>query len=230
MTSGTPLCLCPRRPHSGHGSRLGGAGRHGTKRPEIKLPKSLQVDFTDWSNSDPKLRAIMDDGKALLLSSYAAICEGDPAAPTPSPSTARATRCGPEPSGSRASKGFTEKNLVLIGRARGFQPQARVSPDGGRLLARPPHSFPGSRLGRRGRAPNWSHSTLQEQEKKLREALRSFPADRRGYIKVSPESYPDLTPQRAARIAWESGLRAEAVGNRGSWRFGETVVEEVPHE
>ncbi|MFB8419023.1 hypothetical protein ACFC63_26315 [Streptomyces albidoflavus] len=74
------------------------------------------------------------------------------------------------------------------------------------------------------------HSTPQEQEEKLREALRSFPADRRGYIKVAPESYPDLTHQRAARIAWETGLRAEAAGNRGSWRFGETVVEEVPHQ
>lgn len=72
-------------------------------------------------------------------------------------------------------------------------------------------------------------STPQEQEEKLREALRSFPADRRGYIRVAPESYPDLSHQRAARIAWEMGLRAEAAGNRGSWRFGETVVEEVPH-
>ncbi|MER7322726.1 hypothetical protein [Streptomyces albidoflavus] len=73
-------------------------------------------------------------------------------------------------------------------------------------------------------------STPREQEEKLREALRSFPTDRRGYIKVSPESYPGLTHQRAARIAWETGLRAEAVGNRGSWRFGETVMEEVPRE
>ncbi|MGW5393381.1 hypothetical protein [Streptomyces koyangensis] len=77
--------------------------------------------------------------------------------------------------------------------------------------------------------PHRDHSTPQEQEEKLREALRSLPADRRGYVKVAPESYPDLTHQRAARIAWEMGLRAEAAGNRGSWRFGETVVEEVPH-
>ncbi|AEN12895.1 hypothetical protein K373_04020 [Streptomyces sp. DvalAA-21] len=33
---------------------------------------------------------------------------------------------------------------------------------------------------------------------------------------------------RAARIAWEAGLRAEAFGNRGVWRFGETVIEKVP--
>ncbi|XKK63303.1 hypothetical protein HFP71_13065 [Streptomyces sp. ARC32] len=74
------------------------------------------------------------------------------------------------------------------------------------------------------------HTTLPEQEEKLREALRAYPADRRGYMKVAPEHYPDMSQQRAARIAWEMGLRAEAVGNRGSWRFGETVVEEVPHE
>ncbi|MFE7671701.1 hypothetical protein ACFU5N_05720 [Streptomyces albidoflavus] len=69
-----------------------------------------------------------------------------------------------------------------------------------------------------------------DQEARLRELLRTGPADRRGYIRVHPEDYPGLTQQRAARIAWENGLRAEAFGNRGSWRFAETVVEEVPHE
>ncbi|MFD4988069.1 hypothetical protein [Streptomyces sp. NPDC058374] len=80
------------------------------------------------------------------------------------------------------------------------------------------------------KAATGDHSTPEEQEERLREALRTYPADRRGYIKVAPESYPDLTHQRAARIAWEMGLRAEASGDRGSWRFGETVVEEVPHQ
>jgi hypothetical protein len=72
------------------------------------------------------------------------------------------------------------------------------------------------------------HSTQQEQEEKLRVALRTCPADRRGYLKVAPEEYPDLTHGRAARVAWEMGMRAEAVGDRGSWRFKETVAEEVP--
>ncbi|MER6147881.1 hypothetical protein ACWCQB_06545 [Streptomyces hirsutus] len=75
-----------------------------------------------------------------------------------------------------------------------------------------------------------NHSTRAEQEEKLREALRTYPTDRRGYIKVEPEEYPDLSQGRAARIAWEAGLRAEAVGNRGSWRFKEHVIEEVPHD
>ncbi|MEV0523980.1 hypothetical protein AB0I66_11195 [Streptomyces sp. NPDC050439] len=74
------------------------------------------------------------------------------------------------------------------------------------------------------------HGTQEEQEEKLRTALRAHPADRRGYIKVHPESFPDVSQHRAARIAWEMGLHAEAAGNRGSWRFGETVVEEVPHD
>ncbi|MGQ5224745.1 hypothetical protein [Streptomyces sp. yara] len=69
----------------------------------------------------------------------------------------------------------------------------------------------------------------REQEEKLRETLRAHSADRRGYITVSPGDYPALTHGRAARIAWEEGLRAEAAGNRGAWRFSETVIEEVPH-
>ncbi|MFI0962503.1 hypothetical protein ACH4S8_14040 [Streptomyces sp. NPDC021080] len=80
------------------------------------------------------------------------------------------------------------------------------------------------------KAVTGDRTTGEEQEEKLREALRTYPADRRGYIKVQPEDYPDLPQQRAARIAWEMGLRAEATGNRGSWRFKETVIEEVPHD
>ncbi|MFI6492761.1 hypothetical protein [Streptomyces sp. NPDC050564] len=80
------------------------------------------------------------------------------------------------------------------------------------------------------KAVTGDHSTQEEQEEKLREALRTYPTDRRGYIKVHPEEYPDVPQQRAARIAWEMGLRAEAAGNRGSWRFGETVVDEVPRD
>ncbi|MCT9009400.1 hypothetical protein [Streptomyces rhizosphaerihabitans] len=80
------------------------------------------------------------------------------------------------------------------------------------------------------KAVTGNHTTRDEQEESLREALRTYPADRRGYIKVQPEDYPDLTQHRAARIGWEAGLRAEATGNRGSWRFKETVIEEVPHD
>ncbi|MEK8142494.1 hypothetical protein NKH18_09320 [Streptomyces sp. M10(2022)] len=69
---------------------------------------------------------------------------------------------------------------------------------------------------------------MEEQEKRLRSVLGTYPTGRRRYLEVSPEEYPDVSQNRAARIAWEMGLRAEAVDNRGSWRFGETVIEEVP--
>ncbi|MBD0842761.1 hypothetical protein [Streptomyces sp. TRM68416] len=68
----------------------------------------------------------------------------------------------------------------------------------------------------------------QNQENRLREALRTRPPVRGAYIDVTPEDYPALTHARAARIAWETGLKAEAAGDRRVWRFGETVVEEVP--
>ncbi|WP_306335014.1 hypothetical protein [Streptomyces sp. KL118A] len=85
----------------------------------------------------------------------------------------------------------------------------------------------GSVAARRGEDA-WTSSAQDEQEQKLREALRRSPTDRRGYIKVPPEDYPAISHRRAARIAWEMGLRAEATGNRGAWRFGESVVVEVP--
>ncbi|MEV7884325.1 hypothetical protein ACWD3I_05180 [Streptomyces sp. NPDC002817] len=89
---------------------------------------------------------------------------------------------------------------------------------------------PGDGLRKAYKAVTRDRTTPQQQEENLREALRTHPADRRGYIKLAPEDYPDLTHTRAARIAHETGLRAEAAGNRGSWRFGERVVEEVPDE
>lgn len=89
---------------------------------------------------------------------------------------------------------------------------------------------PSSRLRKACKATSRNHGTQEEQEQQLREALRTLPADRRGYIKLFPESYPDVPQRRAARIAWEEGTRMEGWGNRGSWRFAETVVEEVPHD
>lgn len=79
--------------------------------------------------------------------------------------------------------------------------------------------------------PFWKRKPTEvlsaDQEQRLREVLRAREFDRRGYVKVSPGGYPGMTYQRAAQIAREEGLHAEAFGNRGSWRFGEKVVEEV---
>ncbi|MGW7082340.1 hypothetical protein ACWGH2_02425 [Streptomyces sp. NPDC054871] len=102
----------------------------GAKRPEIELPKSFQADFAGWKNSDPKLQAILDDGKERLLASYAAITKQDPqydAFTFYSESDALRT-------GTAWIKGFTDKHLTLIGEGRVFQPQPRISPDGSGTL------------------------------------------------------------------------------------------------
>lgn len=102
----------------------------GSKRPEIRLPKSFQIDFAGWKNSDPKLQAIMDDGKERLLASYAAIIKQDPQYNGFTfYNTSDALRTGTE-----WVKGFTDENLTLIGEGRVFQPQPRISPDGSGTL------------------------------------------------------------------------------------------------
>lgn len=102
----------------------------GSKRPEIRLPKSFQIDFAGWKNSDPKLQAIMDDGKERLLASYAAIIKQDPQYDGFTfYNTSDALRTGTE-----WVKGFTDENLTLIGEGRVFQPQPRISPDGSGTL------------------------------------------------------------------------------------------------
>ncbi|MFF4748882.1 hypothetical protein ACWD5R_06320 [Streptomyces sp. NPDC002514] len=90
------------------------------------------------------------------------------------------------------------------------------------------HDAPKTCAGPREACPAAGRGTPDEQEERLREALRTYPADRSGYVRVHPKDYPDVSHRRAARIGRDMGLRAEAFGNRGSWRFGENVVEEVP--
>ncbi|MFJ3231519.1 hypothetical protein [Streptomyces sp. NPDC086787] len=100
------------------------------KRPEITLPKSFQMSFENWTNSDPKLQAIMDDGKERLLGTYSAIVKQDPQAESITfYNTASALSTG-----QAWVKGFTGKNLTLIGKGRAFDPQARISPDGSGTL------------------------------------------------------------------------------------------------
>ncbi|MFH8488181.1 hypothetical protein [Streptomyces longisporoflavus] len=102
----------------------------GSKRPEIKLPKSFQVDFTGWKNGDPELQAIMDDGKERLLSSYSAIIKRDPQYDGFTfYNTNDALRTG-----TTWIKQFTDDNQTLIGKVRVFQPQPRISPDGSGTL------------------------------------------------------------------------------------------------
>ncbi|MFJ5290125.1 hypothetical protein [Streptomyces sp. NPDC088348] len=98
----------------------------GAQRPNIKLPTSFQVEFTGWTNSDPKLQAILDDSKQQLMGSYAAIIAGNPNdAPMAFYNTGEALMTGKQ-----WIKGFADKDLTLIGKTRAYKPQARISPNG----------------------------------------------------------------------------------------------------
>ncbi|MGW6054165.1 hypothetical protein [Streptomyces sp. NPDC055189] len=87
-------------------------------------------------------------------------------------------------------------------------------------------SWRGPATAKRTRPGDLTAERAREQQ--LRKVLTTCPADHHGYIEVDPGNYPGFSHHRAARIAREAGLRAEASGNHGMWRFGETVVEEVP--
>ncbi|MEV2255834.1 hypothetical protein AB0I94_35655 [Streptomyces sp. NPDC050147] len=105
-----------------------GSGKAG--RPTIKLPSSFKMEFVGWTNSDPKLQAILDDGKEALRADHAAIIEGDPDAsyvkfynnPTS------------EASSKKWIKGFVDKDLTLTGEARISKPQVRINSTGSGIL------------------------------------------------------------------------------------------------
>ncbi|EPD54702.1 hypothetical protein HMPREF1211_07939 [Streptomyces sp. HGB0020] len=100
------------------------------KRPKITLPRSLQVTFSGWKNSDPKLQAILDDGRQQLLGSYSAIVEADAESEAMTfYNTGVALTTGKE-----WVNGFVKNDLTLIGEARAYNPQTRISPDGSGTL------------------------------------------------------------------------------------------------
>ncbi|MEU6761421.1 hypothetical protein ABZ916_02745 [Streptomyces sp. NPDC046853] len=95
----------------------------GTKRPEIKLPKSFQVDFTGWKNSDPQLQAILDDGKEELRAKYAAIIEANPES-----EAVRFYDSGTSLTTARKwIKSFVETDDSLIGEIKAYDPKVNVS-------------------------------------------------------------------------------------------------------
>ncbi|MFF4251483.1 hypothetical protein ACFY1L_09765 [Streptomyces sp. NPDC001663] len=100
------------------------------KRPGITLPKSFQVSFDGWANSDPKLQAVMDDGKERLLGTYAAIIERNPKADYVTFYNEGAALATAQ----EWVKGLVDDDLTLIGKGRAFDPQVRISPDGSGTL------------------------------------------------------------------------------------------------
>ncbi|MFD4528091.1 hypothetical protein ACFWP7_30005 [Streptomyces sp. NPDC058470] len=100
------------------------------ERPEITLPTSFQVTFDGWTNSDAKLQAVMDDGKARLLGTYAAIIKQDPQADAVTFYNEGAALT----SAQEWVKGLVDEDLTLIGKGQVFDPQVRISADGSGTL------------------------------------------------------------------------------------------------
>ncbi|MGW0987467.1 hypothetical protein ACWD46_14755 [Streptomyces sp. NPDC002486] len=102
----------------------------GVERPEIKLPQDFRADFENWTNSDPKLQAILNDGREELRSKYAAIIEADPESKAVAFYNSDATQA----TARRWIRQFTDDDDSIIGRVRVFDPQARLSDTGSGVL------------------------------------------------------------------------------------------------
>lgn len=106
------------------------ASADGVKRPAIKLSKDFQADFESWTNSDPKLQAILNDGREELRSKYAAIIEVDPESKAVAFYNSDATQA----TARKWIKGFTDDGDSIIGRVRVFDPQVHLSDTGSGVL------------------------------------------------------------------------------------------------
>jgi hypothetical protein len=106
------------------------ASQDGVKRPEITLPKEFQADFQGWTNSDPKLQAILNDGREELRSEYAAVIEGNPE----SEAVAFYNSEAPLASARKWIKQFVDDDVTLMGKVTVFDPQVHVNDTGSGVL------------------------------------------------------------------------------------------------
>ncbi|MFJ8465650.1 hypothetical protein [Streptomyces swartbergensis] len=106
------------------------ASQGGVKRPEITLSKDFQADFESWTNSDPKLQAILNDGREELRSKYAAIIEADPASDAVAFYNSETTQA----TARKWIKQFTDDDDSIIGKVRVFDPQVHISDTGSGVL------------------------------------------------------------------------------------------------
>ncbi len=103
----------------------GGAGR-----PEITLPEEFQAHFEQWTNSDPKLQAILNDGREELRAQYAAVIEADPDSEAVAFYNSEATL----PTARTWIKQFVDDDETLIGQVKVFDPQVSVGDSGSGVL------------------------------------------------------------------------------------------------
>ncbi|MFJ6568150.1 hypothetical protein ACIQNU_12040 [Streptomyces sp. NPDC091292] len=95
-------------------------------RPEIPFPSTFTMNFERWTNSDPKLQAILNDGKEALRANHAAIIEADPDATYVAFYNSGAAL----DSSKKWINGYVKTDDSLIGVVRVFEPQVSVNSSG----------------------------------------------------------------------------------------------------
>jgi hypothetical protein len=96
------------------------------KRPKIPLPSTLTMNFEGWTNSNPKLQAILDDGKEALRADHAAVNEADPDADY----VAFYNEGAALQSARTWIQGFVKTDDSLTGKVRVFDSQVRLNSQG----------------------------------------------------------------------------------------------------
>ncbi|MFF1698240.1 hypothetical protein ACFVXC_32240 [Streptomyces sp. NPDC058257] len=88
-------------------------------RPEIKLPKSFDLPFEEWTSSEPDKQAVLDDGKEHLRAGYAAIIAKD----LDAESLAFYDTTAGLSQDQQWIKTYTGKDLTVIGKLPVFDPK-----------------------------------------------------------------------------------------------------------
>lgn len=106
------------------------ASQDAAGRPKITFSKEFQANFEGWTNSDPKLQTILDDGREELRSKYAAIIESNP----DSDAVAFYNSGTSLTSAREWIKSFTETDDGLIGKVTVYNPQVHINDSGSGVL------------------------------------------------------------------------------------------------
>ncbi|GAA4302155.1 lipoprotein [Streptomyces venetus] len=96
------------------------------KRPDITIPSSFQLTFEDWTSSDPRRQAVLDDAEEEVRAGYAAIIANDP----DSESVAFYDTEGVRGQTKEWIKSYTDKNLTVIGKLPSFNPRVVLAENG----------------------------------------------------------------------------------------------------
>ncbi|MEU6080137.1 hypothetical protein [Streptomyces sp. NPDC047108] len=106
------------------------ASSDGIKRPEITLSSAFRADFKNWTNSDPKLQVILNDGREQLRAKYAAVIDSEPNSEALTFYSSEATQV----SARKWINQFVDDDDSIIGKVTAFNPKVLISDNGSGIL------------------------------------------------------------------------------------------------